>query len=348
MDEKVNDGNSSAEIIKFDNKSYSLEDFKSLYYLLNAKPDTDIKIFTERKKIRFEDIVELNAFVQEKIENHNMVTNMTKVTVVLANNRVQDFGTWKEFTKTNWSISAHTQSLILRWEMNFNLPTHKLPQPHTMTLKLGAGLNASELFHLIVSKEMHEITSEFSDFVCKIDFINPVICNELFGIVSEWHAALPKLDPERNVVRLLLKHPWRMKELIKAIFIFAGIGALVSVTHMILSNIEFNSGTKLFLEFNYIWISVAFIITYLMSVFGKGFANLVDRNIRKLSEQPIFEITKGDKNRIDEIRKGNDKILKQIGIQMIISVAVFIFSMLLRFVKSDIGDKNKRKIKKPA
>jgi hypothetical protein len=164
-----------------------------------------------------------------------MVTNITKITIVFSKNRVQEYTSWAEFLRTNFEISDHTESVILNWEMNFKLPAHQLPQPHIMKLKIGSALNPSEMFHLIMSKDEHEIHSDMAHTVCSINFINSVICNELFTIVFDWHEALPSLAKQKKALVFLRDHPGRFTELIKIMFVLSGIYALVAVTHLLLN-----------------------------------------------------------------------------------------------------------------
>jgi hypothetical protein len=52
---------------------YELADLKSIFYLMNAKPDSSIQLLEGRKKISLADIRDLNERVQRKLENHNLV-----------------------------------------------------------------------------------------------------------------------------------------------------------------------------------------------------------------------------------------------------------------------------------
>jgi hypothetical protein len=107
-------------------KRIDIETVKSIYYWLNAKPDTQIKIFKNPKLINFEDIISLNEQIQLKLINHDPQTMMVQVNVLLENGEIKSFGTWDEFKATKWNtISTETESISIIWDMNIKLPHYE-------------------------------------------------------------------------------------------------------------------------------------------------------------------------------------------------------------------------------
>ena len=51
-----------------------LETFKSYYYQMNAKPDTETKVFKEHKKVTLTKIRDLIERMNAKLENHTHFT----------------------------------------------------------------------------------------------------------------------------------------------------------------------------------------------------------------------------------------------------------------------------------
>lgn len=312
-----------------ESKSLSIDDFKSIYYLLNARPDTDIKLFPETKRVRLTDILELNHKVQEKIRNHNMVTNMSKVVIALSNKRVLDYSSWAEFERSNWDMAAYTESVCITWEMNFQLPAHKVPQPHTMRLKIGSQMNPTEMFHVMVSKDMHDIEQMLAHAVCKIDFINTVLCNELFGIVAEWHEALPALVNTGRFEHIVRKYRQRIEELVVFLIVSAGILVLLSISHYTIDRYLVDVDRKALLERICQWSALSFVFVYLIYLLGRGFSRWITRNVKMLKDQASFAITKGDSNRINTISEDNQKVLKEVAFQICISGLIFILGTVL-------------------
>ena len=171
----------------------SLEDFKSFFYLINAKPDRETKSYRESKIVSPSNIIELNDIIQEKLALHQIVTNQVTVVIILSNNRTLDFGTWQQFVNEKWNTSAMTKSISITWDFTISLPSYKFPQRHTVKLRIGSRLNTKDVLDLVMNHEDEaQLLDAFAHAICSIDFINPVISGEIFLIVENWHKALPK------------------------------------------------------------------------------------------------------------------------------------------------------------
>ena len=134
-------------------KKIDLDQFKSIYYLLNAKPDSQIRLLKENKKLNFEDLLELNASVISKLKTESLETSITTITVVFKNKKVNTYNNWLEFERTNWQISDQTLSISINWDINIKLPEHELPQRHTLKVRLGSPIRPNEIFQLMMTSD---------------------------------------------------------------------------------------------------------------------------------------------------------------------------------------------------
>ena len=50
-----------------------MEEYQAFYHWLNAKPDSEIKIFPNNRRFKFDDIKELNGKIAEKLKLHQIV-----------------------------------------------------------------------------------------------------------------------------------------------------------------------------------------------------------------------------------------------------------------------------------
>ena len=265
--------------VKHEN-TISTNDFRTMVNMINAKPDTDLKLLWEDKKFNLSDLIELNRQIQEKIQNHKVVTNIVKITIVLSDNHMLEFNSWSSFENTNWETSPYTESITITWEMNFLLPSHALPQPHTLKLRLGSPLKPSEMFEVLFTKDYHDIRKEVANAVCTITFVNPIICNELFGIVIDWHKALSTIFPENKLLGSVKKHPDRFRTLTRSIVLLGGVFCLLGVTHEILAHADFTLEPKFIIERTY---QVAF------ALFDRALPCLSSR--RRTSEMDYIKAT---------------------------------------------------------
>src|SRR4028118_867365 len=80
----------------------TLDDFKSLFYKLNAKPDTEIRLLPGKKTLELADIRSINEQIEAKIRNHDLTANVASINFILSNKKIKDYSIWAEFERENW------------------------------------------------------------------------------------------------------------------------------------------------------------------------------------------------------------------------------------------------------
>jgi uncharacterized membrane protein len=309
-------------------KKIDLDQFKSIYYLLNAKPDSQIRLLKENKKICFDALLELNNAVISKLKTESLETSITTITVVFKNKKVNTYNNWLEFERTNWQVSDQTLSVSINWDINIKLPEHELPQRHTLKVRLGSPIRPNEIFQLMMTSDKDdELMEATSNGVCKVDFINAVIANELLVIVEEWYSALPNNLSKNKIIRFGEKYRRYITFVINSIIplsaIFIGYNL---ISRKILSITEWSSST-----YNSVLFTAALSVSiiYVASIISRLVSNKVFRQLKEFSGYSMFEITKGDKNSIDDIDKKNNKIKTGVLTQFVIALVVTIISLYL-------------------
>jgi hypothetical protein len=300
-----------------------VEQFKSIYYLLKGKRDTDIKLFRDFKQFRYLDILDLNRKIYKKLELHQLVTDIVTVTIGLDNKEIKTFGNWNEFTLHDWQIPECTKYLSIEWDFNIILPNQiqQIPQTHTLRVRLGNGLKPNEMLQVIFQGgEEHEYEEASSQAVCKIDFVNAQICTELKNVVTLWYEGLPKNSEDQKFVPFIARHIQKVKQIIITLFLLAGVILTNVLIFHFTESFEINDNNSLLEKF-YLLFSVALIILYVFYISGRLYSKrLIDRNIEKLKRNPMFEITKGDENRLVDVKKDNNKHLRNLGLGMAASL----------------------------
>lgn len=79
-----------------------LDEVKSFFYTLNAKPDTEIRLLPDRKILELADIRGINEQIAEKLRNHTVDKAITSINFILSNKKIKDYSTWAEFERENW------------------------------------------------------------------------------------------------------------------------------------------------------------------------------------------------------------------------------------------------------
>jgi hypothetical protein len=333
MEQKPTNQNGNVAVVD----ETQIKQFQSLYYLIKGKRDTDIKLFTDNKHFKYSDIIELNDKIYAKLSLHELITDIAEVTVGLTNKEVKSFGNWSEFKNTDWNISARTKYLSLLWDFNLILPnqTHKVPQTHTLRVRIGNNLKPSEMIQVVFQGgEEYDLDEAQAQMSCKIDFINSQICNELKTIVSEWYDALPKNIESQNVVRFITRNDDKIRYFVILSFITGAIIFLNYLFPLVLAteNRFIPSGNE---HKTYFMFTISIAVFYFFYQSGILFADRIMRKqIRRLERNPMFEFTKGDRNRFAEVQKKNKKLLGGLAFSIFIGLLVNALSALIGFLIS--------------
>jgi uncharacterized protein YlzI (FlbEa/FlbD family) len=91
-----------------------LDEIKSFFYQLNAKPDTEIRLLPGKKTLELADIRSINEQVAAKLMNHDITAEIASINFILSNKKIKDYCTWAEFERENWdTVNEKIQTLAI-------------------------------------------------------------------------------------------------------------------------------------------------------------------------------------------------------------------------------------------
>jgi hypothetical protein len=319
-----------------DSKKYSIEDFKAFSYVFNGKRDTDIQIFDENKQFKKEDIVSLFNRIDGKLHTHPIVINQFSMNVTLSDGLLKEYSNWEVFIKEDWDIPERTFTILIEWDFFLHHENFKFPQKHSLKIRIGSGVRPDELFKLVMTgNEDHDLMEASAELVCKIDFINPYISNDLKNVVSKWYKALSKNKEPNRTVTLIKNNRGKIVVLNTLLFITAGLILLNSIVRKYYDVYDIKSDLGSILASFFSLISVTIVVVYFFHAMGKFYGDRIEsRTIRKFRSNPMFAFTKGDINRIQENKEKNNKLMqklgKEISLAIVINVAMFFLGNLAK------------------
>lgn len=309
-----------------------LETFKSMYYILKAKRDTDIKLYDDDKSFTFDDFKELNRKIYTKLNNHIYATDMVNIVVGMKNKESISFGNWAQFCDYDWNTSQVVKYIALEWTFQINLPEKPVPQEHSIRIKIGNDLTPNEVISLLFANGNDiDIEEAQAQMACKIDFVNPQFCSELFSVVTEWYNALP-INGSRGRHRMykwLAGHDNIITTLIQSLLLLAGI-LCINVCYAILGDhlTQMPNGLQ-----NIRVLSGGFLLLYIFYTIGKFLARHAFNKLAKLQRPQTIEITKGDKNAHSKIINRNKKLLygiiKDFAIALVVNILCLVIMKML-------------------
>jgi uncharacterized protein YlzI (FlbEa/FlbD family) len=306
---------------------YSLDDLKSFFYLMNAKPDTSIQLLDGRKNITVAEIRDLNERIQRKLQNHDLIGQIASINLIFEKGKIQDYSTWAEFERETWhTINNKTDAISLTWDISVKLPKYENPQRHTLKVRIGQAISPKDMLELVfTSDNPTELREKRADGVVKVDFIDQVIAGELIEKVTSWYDGLKKMQNDKGVQKLLEKY---QSVLVSIIFNFTPI-LVLSVYHYYF--LAFCNWSSLSSNLSIVNIQLFLILFTATFYFGKiiasKFAKTIDEKIDEYVGIIQFDITKGDQNALHDAQIKNNsitkKILIKIGMTIILTIVAF-------------------------
>lgn len=303
-----------------------LETFKSIYYLIKGKRDSEVKLYDGDKQFCKDDILELHDEIARKMNNHRIETFITQTSVALDSKEIEHFGTWQQFLDFNWNISPCTDYIALEWDFNLILPNQPNPFPQTYNLKIriGRGLRPNEFLHLMVQGgDEFELEKGVAQMVLKIDFVNTIISNELKMIVDRWYEALQKNQTESKIYKFFGTRTSFFGELITIFYLIGGVTFVKYLTEYWFKNYHSSE------IYEYFTVGlICILLFYCFFIWGRRIASrILESTIRKLKKNPLIILTKGDKNRLQNIKSKNNSFVGGFTMKFFISLSVSIVIM---------------------
>lgn len=311
---------------------FDIDAFKSIYYWANAKPDTQLKLFRERKIISLSDIHELNTRIGNKLKNHNIETFLVTLNFVLTEGNIREYASWNEFDRENWQfINQRIQTISITWDLTFSIPNYHLPQRHTLKVRIGSAIPPKDLFHFMFNTdETSDLLTLRAEGMVKVDFINQVLGNELVSIVTEWNEGLKTIEHKKGFQSFLQNNERYIN--ISIIYFFPLLILFFGFIYqnLIIKELELSKDLNLITLERTLLIGAA--ITSIGLVLSRFFANQITRKIDKFKIPSGILITKGDKNYDEELKIENKNIIKDILGRVLISLAVTLIIIGLKYI----------------
>ena len=141
--------NTDENLLKVGSDEIAIKDFKSVFYQLTAKPDTTTRVFSRDVLVELEDIFLLNDRIIEKLRSYPEAGFLINVVVKFTNGKNKSFASWRAFSEHRWYESEAISNLVITWEFNAVLAQYKIPQKHTLTVKISNSMRPEELLSII-------------------------------------------------------------------------------------------------------------------------------------------------------------------------------------------------------
>ena len=334
MDEIVN---MDEELITVDKQEIAVKEFKSVFYQLTAKPDSMTRVFTKDTSIEIDDIRLLNDRVVEKLQSHYKDAGfLISVHVKFSNGKIKTFSSWNAFDAHKWYESESINKIVISWEFNAMLPQYEVPQKHTLTVKMSNSMRPEEMLNIIFTgniQELEELDRNFFPVVARVDFIDRVLGDELLNLVSDWIKGLKESTIEKSKIILFLKrNKGKISTILNFITYIIIACSSVILTDKYIRSLEITTVNSMTIDQMICLINSIFICSGVW-ILSKRLVRIVTDRIydllKEYGDSCLFNITKGDINRQNKMRKREKNNRISIAINLIGTMALNILCSVI-------------------
>lgn len=162
-----------------------------LLSLMHGKNDSLCKLFEKEINVSKCSIAQLHHTIIEKLSLHQVTAIVTSVDISLRNKKILTFKTFDEFNTYDFTkINSSIKSIYLKWDFMIRFPNYTTPQRHTLGVRIASTPDPSDAFKILLSggfDENADVDVQSCTLICKVDFINNTLAEELINIVETWN-----------------------------------------------------------------------------------------------------------------------------------------------------------------
>ena len=317
--------------IKLKEEEKQLNMFRTLYYQLNAKPDSLSKVYAQNILVSNQDIYELNEQIKDKIRMHCEEDDgyIATVTVELESRKVINFECWEEYLNHVWTDSECVRSIVIKWNFNVKMPQYQYPQNHSLLVRISSGLRPEELLNLIISgkiEDMGELNTNAFPVYARVDFVETRLGEELLNIVSEWINGLRQSRRHHNkYIMILRKYRKKVAQYFNYVTTLIAILFLTGIFDYVIKSMDIKYISEVTInEFLIIFNMLVggIVVMFILYSFFTYVAKKVYDKLESYGYGFVFDITKGDNKRQGQILEDNKRTGRSIVRDLIASIVI--------------------------
>lgn len=314
------------DIISID--EHDLRNASALLALMHGKSDSICRLFKKEILVNKNNLSLLNNSMVEKLSLHNISSITTSIDITFSNKKVITFKSWLEFEKYNFdTINSATKSIFIQWDFLAIINNYKIPQRHTVSVRISSTPAPSDFFKVLLSggfDESHDLDIQSCTMICKVDFVNNTLAEELVNVAEHWNELCECAYSKKGVLRsFLFNHRGLCAHIFEIFFTFC-IALIVAIfLKVIIQNHLLVVSEKTLL---YTLVGIIPLSSLIKNISRAG-GGKIYTSFAGLMDTHIFSISTGDYKEQTKVEK-NSKFGKEL--------TLFIFNIIFSIVLSAI------------
>lgn len=310
----------------------AFKEASSALALLQGKADSICRLFKREIYVTKDDLSCLNEMMLDKLSLHSVTSVLSSVDMSFQNKKILSFKSWPEFENYNFNtINSPTKSIYISWDFFIKLEQYQNPQRHTVSVRISSFPNPSDFFKVLLSggfDEAHDLDIQESTMICKVDFINHTLAEELVNVVDDWNAQRECAISKRGPFKMLIaRHRDSLSRILQYSILFSsGMATAIALKLMLKYRLFFPNVENLL----YCFIGLLFIFKVCKDA-SAFFGSIFNRKLSNLMETHVFSISLGDTKELQRI-EAQANVCKEVvvfALNIIVSIVISYYFYIL-------------------
>ena len=315
-------------ILQVRNSDVDLSNANALLSLLHGKSDSICRLFNREILVSKKDLSSLNDSMVDKLSLHNVQAITTSIDITFSSKRILTFKSWEEFIRFDFNtINSYTKSIFIQWDFLALINNYEVPQRHTVSVRISSTPNPSDFFKILLSggfDENHNLDIQSSTMICKVDFVNNTLAEELVNVAEHWNSLCECATSKKGPVRQFLYLHKNVLANITEVCTSLCLALLLAIVAKIyIQNNSLIISNEFLLYSLVIIVSLSSLIKKLAHASGQitynSFGNLMDTH--------IFSISTGDTKEQKKIERNSRFIT-----ELLLFLLDAVFSIILSYI----------------
>ncbi|QDF37809.1 hypothetical protein FJN17_09610 [Bradyrhizobium symbiodeficiens] len=310
---EVNFGSTNSDDRSIAHAEIDRDSLKALFHILVGKPDSTIQVHLGPFELTVPDIANLNDSIIRKMRNHNVATVNSNAYLTSNDRLIREFGTIEDLLDYPQGGSEETQSITLKWDFLINIESYKIPQRHSLSVRVGKTPDAKDTLRKLFSQtdepdDPHDLA--FAPMYCRADFVSPILGKELLNLVKDWHKGLKRPMGVSPLLKNVRKYERAIARAIEYTIPFSvGLCCVAAFKFLLSAYPATDSVTIGILEKTGLWFAASLAAIYIATITARLLASSSLSNLTEIRLRSVaFCLSNGDHNfNQKEIDRSNRK-----------------------------------------
>lgn len=272
------------------------DDCRAFFSLIFGKPDSKMVRFEERVTVDRNAIKDLCKKMSDKmvVSPADAYGNLA---LKFGNHTFQESSSFTEMDNLGWDTNDRTNELVLNWDLFFDVKGFDVPQRHVLKLTISQPFNPKNMIREILNSE-DNIEFDKTRRYCyvKIDFVSPIIADELINLVGSWIKSIEVKGKKEGIVDWYLKSRFAETFVGYSLTAFVGVVGVVLLSYLEKHWVDSEASISHQISDSFRWFFFVTSSIWLSSKIGKWVVETCRIALIRSKRFTPFSLTKGDRD----------------------------------------------------